>query len=73
MCRFFAARYMLNAAAVVHRVPLIHGAVYGYEGRLASVVPGKTACLECIYLTLRRARCFRFRYDAWRDSFAPGN
>jgi molybdopterin-synthase adenylyltransferase len=45
----FAVRYMLNAAAVVHRVPLIHGAVYGYEGRLASVVPGKTACLECIY------------------------
>ncbi len=45
----FAARYTLNAAAVAHRVPLIHGAVYGYEGRLASVVPGKTACLECIY------------------------
>ena len=45
----FAVRYMLNAAAVAHRVPLIHGAVYGYEGRLTSVVPGKTACLECIY------------------------
>jgi adenylyltransferase/sulfurtransferase len=45
----FAVRYMLNAAAIAHRVPLIHGAVYGYEGRLASVVPGKTACLECIY------------------------
>jgi len=39
---------MLNAAAVVHRA-LIHGAIYGYEGRLAIVVPGKTACLECIY------------------------
>ncbi|MGZ7134072.1 MAG: HesA/MoeB/ThiF family protein [Halobacteriota archaeon] len=45
----FAVRYLLNAAAIGHRVPLIHGAVYGYEGRLASVVPGKTACLECIY------------------------
>jgi molybdopterin-synthase adenylyltransferase len=45
----FAVRYLLNAAAVVHQVPLIHGAVYGYEGRLASVVPGKTACLACIY------------------------
>ena len=45
----FAVRYLLNAAAIAHRVPLIHGAVYGYEGRLASVVPGKTACLECIY------------------------
>jgi len=45
----FAVRYLLNAAAIAHCVPLIHGAVYGYEGRLASVVPGKTACLECIY------------------------
>jgi molybdopterin-synthase adenylyltransferase len=45
----FGVRYMLNAAAIAHHVPLIHGAVYGYEGRLASVVPGKTACLECIY------------------------
>ena len=34
MYRFFAVRYMLNAAAVVHRVASIHGAVYGYEGRL---------------------------------------
>jgi molybdopterin-synthase adenylyltransferase len=45
----FEVRYLLNAAAIAHRIPLIHGAVYGYEGRLASVVPGKTACLECIY------------------------
>jgi len=45
----FSARYTLNAAAIFHRVPLIHGAVYGFEGRMASVVPGKTACLECIY------------------------
>ena len=45
----FAVRYALNAAAVEHGIPLIHGAVYGYEGRLASVIPGKTACLKCIY------------------------
>jgi adenylyltransferase/sulfurtransferase len=45
----FAVRYMLNSAAIAHHVPLIHGAVYGYEGRLTTVLPGKTACLECIY------------------------
>ena len=45
----FKVRYALNAAAVVHRTPLIHGAVHGYEGRLANVIPGKTACLKCIY------------------------
>jgi len=28
----FSVRYLLNAAAIAYRVPLIHGAVYGYEG-----------------------------------------
>jgi molybdopterin-synthase adenylyltransferase len=54
----FAVRYLLNAAAIAHHVPLIHGAVYGYEGRLASVVPGKTACLECIYPHAPRREVF---------------
>ena len=45
----FAVRYTLNKTAIARRIPLIHGAVYGYEGRLATIIPGQTACLECIY------------------------
>ena len=45
----FSVRYMLNKAAIAHHIPLIHGAIYGYEGRLVTVLPGQTACLECIY------------------------
>jgi len=45
----FQTRYLLNRAAIEHRVPLIHGAIYGYEGRLVTLFPGKTACLECIF------------------------
>ncbi len=45
----FSVRFMLNRAEIARRVPLIHGAVYGYEGRLATIVPGQTACLSCIY------------------------
>ncbi len=45
----FSVRYMLNRAAIARRIPLIHGAVYGYEGRLATIIPGQTACLECLY------------------------
>ncbi len=43
------ARYLLNKAAIDNRVPFIHGAVYGLEGRAMTVIPGKTACLRCIY------------------------
>ena len=43
------ARYLLNKAAINNRVPFIHGAVYGLEGRAMTVIPGETACLRCIY------------------------
>jgi molybdopterin/thiamine biosynthesis adenylyltransferase len=43
------ARYLLNKVAIDNRVPFIHGAVYGLEGRAMTVIPGETACLRCIY------------------------
>jgi len=42
-------RYLLNKAAVEHRIPFIHGAVYGLEGRAMTIIPGETACLRCVY------------------------
>ncbi len=42
-------RYLLNKAAIEKGVPFIHGAVYGFEGRAMTVLPGKTACLNCLY------------------------
>ena len=43
------ARYLLNKAAVEKRIPFFHGAVNGLEGRAMTVIPGKTACLNCVY------------------------
>lgn len=42
-------RFLLNRVAVKKTLPLFHGAVYGFEGRVATVIPGKTACLRCLY------------------------
>jgi adenylyltransferase/sulfurtransferase len=42
-------RLLLNRVAVKKNLPLFHGAVYGFEGRAATVIPGKTACLRCLY------------------------
>ena len=42
-------RYLLNEAAVENNIPFFHGAVYGFEGRVMTVIPGKSACLRCIY------------------------
>jgi len=42
-------RYVLNKAAIDKNIPFFHGAVYGFEGRAMTVIPGKSACLWCIY------------------------
>jgi molybdopterin/thiamine biosynthesis adenylyltransferase len=42
-------RYLLNKTAIDKGIPFFHGAVYGFEGRAMTVIPGKTACLNCLY------------------------
>ena len=42
-------RYLLNKVAVENNIPFFHGAVHGYEGRAMTVMPGKSACLWCLY------------------------
>ena len=42
-------RYLLNKAALEKNIPFFHGAVYGFEGRAMTIIPGKTACLRCVY------------------------
>ena len=43
------ARYLLNRAAINEGIPFFHGAVSGFEGRAMTIIPGKSACLQCIY------------------------
>ena len=42
-------RYLLNRCAIEKSIPFFHGAVNGFEGRVMTVIPGKTACLRCMY------------------------
>jgi molybdopterin/thiamine biosynthesis adenylyltransferase len=43
------ARYLLNKVAIEKNIPFFHGAVHGFEGRVMTIIPGKTACLRCVY------------------------
>jgi molybdopterin-synthase adenylyltransferase len=43
------ARYLLNKAAIKNKIPFVHGAVSGLEGRAMTVIPGETACIRCLY------------------------
>ncbi|MGH8907718.1 MAG: HesA/MoeB/ThiF family protein [Egibacteraceae bacterium] len=44
----FEERHLLNAACVRLGKPMIEAAVYGTEGYLTTIIPGKTACIACL-------------------------
>lgn len=45
----FAARYLLNDAAIAKQIPLFHGAIRGMDGQATTIIPGSTPCLRCIF------------------------
>ncbi len=44
----FKTRFLLNEACVRLGKPFIHAAVYGLEGRLMTIFPGRGPCLRCL-------------------------
>ncbi|MDW8021545.1 MAG: HesA/MoeB/ThiF family protein [Nitrososphaerota archaeon] len=44
----FETRFIINKACVRAFKPCIHGAVYAFEGRLMTIIPGKGPCLRCL-------------------------
>jgi adenylyltransferase/sulfurtransferase len=47
------ARYLVNRACLKLGIPYIYGAAIENQGSSFTVLPGKTACLECIYPGLK--------------------
>jgi molybdopterin/thiamine biosynthesis adenylyltransferase len=45
-------RYIVNRACQKLKIPYIFGSAIEYYGNVSSIIPGKTACLECFYLGL---------------------
>jgi len=49
-CDNFPTRYLVNDASVFHRVPVVHGSVFRFEGRVTVFDPrGKGPCYRCLY------------------------
>src|SRR5512137_529542 len=45
----YPMRYLLNRAALKSGRPLFHGAISGYQGQATTIIPGRTACLSCLF------------------------
>lgn len=44
-----AVKYLLNDAALATRTPLCHAGAIGFRGQLMTILPGRTACLRCLF------------------------
>ena len=47
----FETRYILNDAAVVAGIPVVHASVFRFEGQLTTFVPYEGPCYRCLYPT----------------------
>jgi len=44
-----ATRHVLNRVSLEKNIPYIFGGVDGWDGNAATFIPGKTACLACLF------------------------
>jgi len=47
----YPTRFLLNRAALEGGIPFVHGAIWGLEGRVTTIVPGRSPCLRCLVPT----------------------
>jgi molybdopterin/thiamine biosynthesis adenylyltransferase/rhodanese-related sulfurtransferase len=47
----FETRYILNDAAVMARIPVVHASVFRFEGQLTTFIPYEGPCYRCLYPT----------------------
>jgi molybdopterin/thiamine biosynthesis adenylyltransferase len=46
----FEIRFLINDVSVKHSIPWIYGGCLGADGQTMSILPGETACLNCLML-----------------------
>ena len=45
----FAAKYLINDACAALKKPFVHAGISAFCGQLLTVLPGKSACLRCLF------------------------
>ncbi|EDM28129.1 MoeZ/MoeB [Lentisphaera araneosa HTCC2155] len=45
----FEERYLMNREAIRNNIPLVECAMFEMQAQITTIIPGKTACLTCIY------------------------
>jgi molybdopterin/thiamine biosynthesis adenylyltransferase/rhodanese-related sulfurtransferase len=48
-CDNFPTRYLINDACVKHRIPMVDGSIFRFEGQVTVYVPFEGPCYRCLY------------------------
>lgn len=48
-CDNFPTRYLVNDASLFHKIPVIHGSIFRFEGQVTSFLPFEGPCYRCLY------------------------
>jgi adenylyltransferase/sulfurtransferase len=44
-----AAKFLINDIAIATSTPFVYGGVLGMSGQVMTVIPGRTACIRCLF------------------------
>jgi molybdopterin/thiamine biosynthesis adenylyltransferase len=48
-CDNFPTRYLVNDASLKHKVPVVHGSIFRFDGQVTTFMPWDGPCYRCLY------------------------
>ena len=48
-CDNFPTRYLVNDASLKHKIPVVHGSIFRFDGQVTTFVPFDGPCYRCLY------------------------
>jgi sulfur-carrier protein adenylyltransferase/sulfurtransferase len=48
-CDNFPTRYLVNDASLFHRIPVVHGSIFRFDGQVTTFMPFDGPCYRCLY------------------------
>jgi len=48
-CDNFPTRYLVNDASLLHKIPVVHGSIFRFDGQVTTFLPFAGPCYRCLY------------------------
>lgn len=48
-CDNFPTRYLVNDASLKHKIPVVHGSIFRFDGQVTTFMPWDGPCYRCLY------------------------